>query len=197
MQLQLFTEGVSLTDEDKEYITKKILHLEKFAHELLEESTSVRVDVRANKVKTSDKNVSVQVTLFVHPSILRAEDFGVTSNEAIDLVEGKLRKQIERYKGKHHRRAQGGEWIPESTLEQLSGTQDDLAPMTVSKVAKRKKISDIQSMHEDEAIEQLELLGHDFFVFDNKDTGLTAVAYKRKDDTYGVIEVSEFSPENS
>ncbi len=191
MQLQLFCEGVNLMDQEREYITKKILHLEKYAHELIEESSSVRVDVRHNKLKHSGKLFLVQVTLFVHPSILRAEESGVTVEEAIDLVEAKLQKQVERYKAKHHRRGQGGEWIPESTLEQLTHAQNE-APLVVTKIMKRKKLSDLQSMHEDEAIEQLELIGHDFFIFNNKDTGLISVAYRRKDDTYGVIEVEKF-----
>lgn len=191
MQLQLFTEGLSLSDEQREYITKKILHLEKFAHELVEESSSVRVDVRHNKLKHSGRLFLVQVTLFVHPSILRAEESGVSLEEAVDLVEAHLLKQIERYKTKHHRRSQGGEWIPESTLEQLTHAQNEATP-PLAKIMKRKKLSNLQNMHEDEAIEQLELLGHDFFIFDNKDTGRVSVAYKRNDDTYGVIEVEKF-----
>lgn len=191
MQLQLFTEGLSLSDEQREYITKKILHLEKFASELVEESSSVRVDVRHNKLKHSGRLFLVQVTLFVHPSILRAEESGVSLEEAVDLVEAHLLKQIERYKLKHHRRSQGGEWIPESTLEQLTHAQNEAIP-PLSKIMKRKKLSNLQNMHEDEAIEQLELLGHDFFIFDNKDTGRVSVAYKRNDDTYGVIEIEKF-----
>ncbi len=191
MQLQLFCEGVNLMDQEKEYITKKILHLEKYAHELIEESSSVRVDVRYNKLKHLGKLFLVQVTLFVHPSILRAEESGTTLEEAVDLVEEKLQKQVERYKGKHHRRGKGGEWIPESTLEQLTHAQNE-APLSVTKIMKRKKLNGLQTMHEDEAIEQLELIGHDFFIFHDKDTALISVAYKRKDDTYGVIEVEKF-----
>lgn len=191
MQLQLFCEGVNLMEQEREYITKKILHLEKYASDLIDESSSVRVDVRHNKLKHSGKLFLVQVTLFVHPSILRAEESGTTLEESVDLVEEKLKKQVERYKGKHHRRGQGGEWIPESTLEQLTHAQNE-APLAVTQIMKRKKLNDLQSMHEDEAIEQLELIGHDFFIFNSKDTGLISVAYRRKDDTYGVIEVEKF-----
>lgn len=192
MQFQLFSEGIELSDDQKEYVRKKMMHLEKFAEELVDESSMVRVDVRSNMIKTSDKHISFQVTLFVHPVVIRAEDRGSTLEEAVDIAEEKLRKQIERYKTKQHRRAHTGEWIPESTLEQLSDAQNDLAHVKPS-IGKRKKFTDIQSIHEDEAIEQLELVGHDFYVFHNKDTGHLSVAYRRKDDSYGVIELEQWN----
>ena len=192
MQFQLFSEGIELSEDQKEYVRKKMTHLEKFAEELVDESSTVRVDVRSNKDKTSDKHISFQVTLFVHPVVIRAEDRGATLDEAVDLAEEKLRKQIERYKTKQHRRAQTGEWIPESTLEQLSDAQNDLVHVKPS-IGKRKKFSDVQSIHEDEAIEQLELIGHDFYVFHNKDTGLLSVAYRREDNSYGVIELEQWN----
>lgn len=192
MQFQLFSEGIELNDEEKDYIQKKMMHLEKLAEELVDESSMIRVDVRQNKIKHSDKHISIQVTLFVHPVVIRAEDNGTTVEEATDIAEEKLRHQIERYKTKRHRRSQTGEWIPESTLEQLSNAQNDLTYSQPS-IGKRKKLSDIQSIHEDEAIEQLELIGHAFFVFDNKDTGLLSVAYRRDNGTYGVIELDKWN----
>jgi len=192
MQFQLFSEGIELNDEEKDYIQKKMMHLEKLAEELVDESSMIRVDVRQNKIKHSDKHISLQVTLFVHPVVIRAEDIGTTIEEATDIAEEKLRHQIERYKTKRHRRSQTGEWIPESTLEQLSNAQNDLTYSQPS-IGKRKKLSDIQSIHEDEAIEQLELIGHAFFVFDNKDTGLLSVAYRRDNGTYGVIELDKWN----
>lgn len=190
MQFQLFSEGIDLTDENKEYIKRKMMHLEKFTQELDDPSSSVRVDVRMNHEKTSRQHIAFQVTLFVHPVVIRAEARGVTLEEAVDLVEEKLQKQIERYKTKQHRRAQSGEWIPESTLEQLSDAQNDLSHAKPS-IGKRKKLSGPQSLHEEEAIEQLELIDHDFFVFHNKDTDLLSVAYRRRDGSYGVIELDK------
>lgn len=192
MQLQLFSEEVSLTEEQKEYVRKKITLLEKYAHELFDASTCVRIDVRSNKVKSSNHHFSVQVTVFVHPSILRAEESGITVEEAIDLVEEKLKRQIERYKQKQHRRTHTGEWIPESTLEQLSTAQTEV-PLTMSNISKRKRIADLEKIHEDEAVEQLELIDHDFYIFDSKDTGFISVVYKRKDGTYGIIEVEKWA----
>ena len=192
MQFQLFSEGLELTEEQQEYVRKKMMHLEKFAGEMLDESSLLRVDIRRNKVKHSDRQISFQVTLFVHPVVIRAEDMGVTVEEAVDIAEEKLRKQSERYKTKQHRRTHGGEWIPESTLEQLSNAQNDLTH-TQPSIGKRKKFSDIQSIHEDEAIEQLELLGHDFYVFQNRDNAVPSVAYKREDGTYGVIELDAWN----
>lgn len=188
----MFSEGVELSEDQKEYIMKKMMHLEKFSEELSEESSSVRVDVSMNKGKHEGKHFLFQVTLFIHPVVIRAEESGVTLEEAVDLTEEKLKRQIERYKTKQHRRGQTGEWIPESTLEQLSDAQNDLVHVKPS-IGKRKKFSDIQSIHEDEAIEQLELIGHDFYVFHNKDTNILSVAYRRDDDSYGVIELDQWN----
>ncbi len=192
MQFQMFSEGVELSEDQKEYIMKKIMHLEKFSAELSEDSSSVRVDVRMNKSKHEGRHLLFQVTLFIHPVVIRAEENGVTLEEAVDLTEEKLKRQIERFKAKQHRRGQTGEWIPESTLEQLSDAQNDLVHAKPS-IGKRKKFSDIQSIHEDEAIEQLELIGHDFYVFHNKDTNLLSVVYRRDDGSYGVIELDQWN----
>jgi putative sigma-54 modulation protein len=132
------------------------------------------------------------VTIFVHPSILRAEECGATVEEAVDSVERKLVHQIERYKQKHHRRTPTGEWIQESTLEQLSTAQTE-APLRVSPILKRKRIGELEKIHEEEAIEQLELIDHDFYIFDSKDTGFISVVYRRRDGTYGIIEVEKWT----
>lgn len=165
-----------------------MMHLETFAREMMDESSLLRVDIRRNKVKSSRKHISFQATLFLHPVHIRAEELGVTLEEATNLVEEKLRKQIERYKMKLHRRGMSGEWIPESTLEQLSNAQNDLQH-TLPVIGKRKKISGVQTLHEQEAIEQLELVSHDFYIFDSKDSGHPSVVYRRRDGSYGVIEL--------
>ena len=99
----------------------------------------------------------------------------------------KLRKQLERYKSKKNRRDKSGKWIPASTLE------NSLAPETgnqVHSITKRKSFVDMNSMHEEEAIEQLELLGHDFYAFINSDTNKFNVVYRREDGSYGLLDMS-------
>jgi putative sigma-54 modulation protein len=152
-----------------------------------DESTLVRVDVEHNSVKTSNKNISIQVTMVVPHAVVRAEVEAISPEEGIDLAVDKLKKQIERYKTKQHRRDQSGKWIPSSTLEEISSTQEGAAP--VSKISKRKTFAGIEPMHEEEAVEQMELLEHDFYAFINQDDSRFSVVYKRDDGTYGLLEL--------
>lgn len=190
MRYQLFSEGITLDESEKEYVQKKMMHLDKIAGDLSDESCSCRVDVRENKVKTSNKHVTIQVTIVLPKVVVRAEESGTTLQEAVDFVEEKLERQIEKYHTKKHRRSQTGEWIPQSTLEELSSAQNDL-PSDIGRILKRKRFADIEEMHEEEAILQLELIGHDFFLFQNKDTGLLSLVYRRKDGSFGIIEVAK------
>ncbi|MFC1750837.1 ribosome hibernation-promoting factor, HPF/YfiA family [Pseudomonadota bacterium] len=188
MQVTIFDKHMRLNDDQKDYVQSKIEHLKKYSDKVDDESTKVRVDVESKKSKISDKDISVQVTMYVPNAVIRAEVVSTTIEEGTDIAVDKLRKQIERYKTKQNRRDSSGKWIPASTLEDISamqgGSEED------AKVAKRKQF-DLTSMHEEEAIEQLELLGHDFYAFSNIDTGKYSVAYKREDGAYGVLEFDE------
>ncbi len=188
MNIQFIKSHLDLIDAQKEYITKKIEHLGKLADRINDESMEVHVSIKENKLKTTDHNISVEVTMIVPHALIRAEVNGKTLEEAVDLCEEKLRRQIERYKGKLHRRTDSGEFMPESTLEQIAGTQEEFKE--IKKILKRKTFKDSKPMYEEEALEQMELLGHDFFVFNNIDTGRTSVVYMRVDGTYGVIDIN-------
>lgn len=189
MQITIFNKSVHLNDQQKEYIQDKIGHLEHLGERVGDESTQARVDIESNNVKTSNKNISLQVTLFVPHAVIRAEIFATTVEEAVDLALEKLRKQIERYKGKKNRRDQTGRWIPASTLEEISSTQE--GSVEVSQVTKRKAFSSMEAMHEEEAIEQMELLDHSFFAFINSETGKFNVVYRREDGSYGLLELNQ------
>ncbi|MFA6550228.1 MAG: ribosome-associated translation inhibitor RaiA [Candidatus Gracilibacteria bacterium] len=187
MNIQFSKSHFDLNDEQKDYILKKIEHLATFADRMNDESAEVHVNVKDNKMKGTDNNVSIEITMIVPHALIRAEVDGKTVQEATDLCEEKLRKQIERYKGKLHRRVDSGKLMPKSTLEQLAGTQEEYVEL--KKILKRKVFNDLKSMDEEEAIEQMELLGHDFFVFENVAAGTPAVVYKRADGTYGLIDI--------
>ena len=186
MQVSIIHKHINITDEQKEYVEEKINHLKHLGQRVDDESTMVRVDIESNNVKTSNKNVSLQITMFVPHAVVRAEVFGITIEEAVDLAVEKLRKQLERYKSRN-RRSQSGQWIPTSTLEEITAKQDSSLP--VSKVSKRKMFSDLKPMHEEEAIEQMELLGHNFYAFINSDNDKFGVVYKREDGSYGLLEL--------
>ena len=177
--------SLSLNETQKDYVTEKIVNLKNYGERVDDESTHARVDVEHNKMKTSNKNITVQVTLTVPHAVIRAEVFSTTVEEGVDLAVEKLRKQLERYKSKQNRRDKSGKWIPASTLEEISSTSEVGAE--VVGVAKRKTF-ELQPMHEEEAIEQLELLGHNFFAFMNTDSKRFNVVYRRDDGSYGLLD---------
>lgn len=188
MKIQLVSQSVTLGDNQKEYLENKIDNLKKYEERIADEATVVRVDVEKTKVKSGDERIATQITMYVPNAVIRAEVKGSTVEETADLAVEKLKKQIERYKTKKHRRDRGGQWIPESTLETAS---ESMKEIDVDAIVKRKKYDDLEPMKEQEAAEQMELLGHDFYAFVNEDTGLFSVVYRRQDGDYGLIELEK------
>ena len=133
-----------------------------------------------------------EITMCVPRALLRAEVCANQVPEAIDLAIEKLKKQIERYTAKKHRRDKEGRWIPLSTLEQVSELANADVPSEEfkieSNITRRKRYSHTEPMHEEEAIEQMELIGHHCFIFENIDTKRFSMVYKKDDGTYGVVE---------
>ncbi|MBU1446266.1 ribosome-associated translation inhibitor RaiA [Patescibacteria group bacterium] len=189
MQIQIFSHMLNVGDNQKEYIEEKVNNLSKYEERVADEATSVRVDVEYDTNKTDGNKISTQITMYVPNAVIRAEVRGVTIEETVDLAVDKLKKQIERYKTKKHRRDKEGKWIPESTLETLSG--NSLSQEEIEQIVKRKKYDNLHPMKEQEAIEQMELLGHDFYAFVNDDTDLFTVVYKRQNGDYGLIELEK------
>lgn len=191
MQIILRTPNLHLTDREKEYVEKKINHLQKLADRVGDEASKMHIDVMNSDIKTSDKKMKIQGTLHVPYAYLRAEVQGTTVEEATDFFVEKMERQIGRYKAKLHRRDEKGKWIPQSTLETISQTQEEVVDPNMPRITKRKDFTNERPMHEEEAIEQLELLGHVFFSFYNIDRDCFAVVYKREDGTYGLIEMRQ------
>ena len=162
MQVTFYDKHMRLSESQREYVQEKIEHLKHFSDRVDDESTQVKVEVEAHPSKISNKDLVIQVTMFVPNGVIRAEVPATTVEEGIDIAVSKLKKQIARYKTKKSRRNKEGEWIPSSTLEQISATAE--VGGELAKISKRKNFT-VDSMHEEEAIEQLELLDHNFYVF--------------------------------
>lgn len=188
MKIQFVSQSISLGDNQKDYISSKIENLQKYEERISDEATTVRVDVETTKVKSGDQKISTQITMHVPGAMIRAEVKGMTVEETTDLAVEKMKKQIERYKTKKHKRDNAGNWIPgESDNE----SQEGLSAEEIEGIVKRKKYTDVSPMREDEAVEQMELLGHDFYAFMNQDTDMFSVVYRREGGDYGLIELSK------
>ncbi len=175
MQLIVSGKNLEVSDWLKEYCERKIGKLDRYLPTLSE----ARVELALEDTKNAAQSQVVQVTLRNNGSILRGEERSSDFTAAIDAVSEKLTKQIDRYKGKRQRSRTGGERGTEP--EPVEETE----PMPGIVRVKQFRTPPIS---EEEAIEQMELLGHNFYVFFNRDRGALNVLYRRNDGNYGLIE---------
>ncbi len=181
LHMDIYTKDLDLTDRIKDYATKKVGRLDRFLSEIGE----CRVDLGyAKTARNASDRFIAQVTIRGKGFILRSEERADSIYAAIDATVDKMTRQIERFKGKHWRKR-----VPESAeVTQVTPAdeidEDEAEPMIV-----RRKTFTLSPMDEQEALEQLQLLGHeDFFVFYNAETSKVNVLYRRRDGTYGLID---------
>ncbi len=187
IHLELNLNNMVLHENQEKYLREKLEHLTRYAIRVGDESSRFRVELRSDKLKSRGNQILCEVTLFVPQAVIRAEVNASKFEEAIDLALTKLKKQISRYKSRWNNWDKRQErWIREMKLESEVPEPSEFGGFP--KITKRKRYSTIQPMSEHEACEQMELVGHDFFMFLNADTDRLSVVYKREDSTYGLIE---------
>ncbi len=180
MELIIKGKNVELTDRLREYVEKKVGKLDRYLPTISE----ARVELSAEDTKSAQDRQICQVTVRANGAILRAEERSDDIFSAIDTVLDKMYRQIARYKGKRQDRWRGvGATMPAPLPVELEEEVEEDEPRIV-----RFKRFLITPMHPEEAVEQMELLGHDFFVFFNPEDGEMNVVYRRKDSTYGLIQ---------
>jgi len=186
MQLVLKGKNFIISDRVREYVEKKVSKLDRYLPEIDE----TRVEITQEKTKSAKDRKVVQITLRTNGTILRAEERSDAIYSCIDNVIDKIHRQIVRYKGKRIDRWQGNtnkrrepEILPEIDHEIF----DTLAEERERKIVRVKSFT-AHPMNEEEAVEQMELLGHDFFVFYNADLGRINVIYRRADNDYGLLD---------
>ena len=181
MKIQVRGKHLDVTEALQSYVEKKIGRLEKYFHAPSNQTVTVTLSV------IKDLH-AVEVTMPLDGFVIRAEEKSGDMYASIDLVSDKLEKQIEKNKSKLNKRLKQ-EGIHTLFIEPGEAP----AAVTVAEEADedevvRVKRFAVKPMPIDEAIMQMDLLGHDFFVFSNADTEEVNVVYKRKDGQYGLIE---------
>ena len=175
MKLTIRGEKVTVTKAIKEYITEKLSKLDKY----FEDPDNINCKVL---IKVKNNEQSIEVTIPITRLNLRAEESHKDLYAAIDLVQEKLEKQIRKNKKRLNDKYRN---LPNFEMNFDYKGDEEYEEETI---VKRKNI-DTKPMDEEEAILQLELLNHDFFVFKNIDEDCVSVLYKRKDGKYGIINV--------
>lgn len=174
--------NMRLTDNTREYVEKKAGKLERFLQDIDEVHVELSHEKTARQV--TDRQVA-QLTVRGKGFILRTEERADDLEKAFDAALDKMQRQVDRYKGKHHRGRGDGKSAAELYEEEAPVDETgELLPL----IAKRKKFI-ILPMNEDEAVEQMRLLGHDnFFIFFNAEKNSIQVLYRRRNGSYGLIE---------
>ncbi len=175
--------NVGLTERIRKHIEQRAGKLDHYLP-IIEE---VYIELTYHKAarNINDRNVA-QITVRGKGLILRTEERSNEILTAFDTALDKLQHQIDRYKGKHYHGRGDGQSAAE--LNDEPSSKDDTAPLPP--VIARKKHFQVLPMNELEAIEQMNLLGHDnFFIYYNAVTNKINVLYRRRDDSYGLIEV--------
>jgi ribosome hibernation promoting factor len=179
MELSIKGKNVEVTDRLQEYVEKKMGKLDRYLPSISE----VWVELSVEETKAAQDRQVCQVTVRSNGTILRAEERSDDIFSSIDTVLDKMYRQIARYKGKRKNRWRGAN-VP---VEPLPLELEEEAEEEPSGIVRYKRFAMVPMVPE-EAVEQMELLGHDFFVFFNADEGQINVLYRRKDGTYGVIQ---------
>lgn len=181
MNLNIRGENIAITPALQDYAEKRVGKLEKYFSEPLE--SSARVNMRVH-----NKDQVVEVTIPMQGLLLRAEESKDDMYTSIDAVVSKLERQIKKYKTKVHRKSrQEVRGVVEGAASTVVRTAEPAEDAQTFEVVRRKSFV-LKPMTIEEAILQMEMLGHSFFVFQNADSSEISVVYQRKDGRYGLID---------
>lgn len=177
MQITVRGRNVEITDSLRDYVEKKVGRLERQFDNAVAATVTMNVE--------RDRH-TVEVTMPLNGMVLRGEETTGDMYSAVDLVVDKLERQIAKYKTRISRRLRSGDEKLTAEASAPEADRDDKEPRIV-----RTKRFNLKPMTLDEAVLQLGLIGHDFFIFTNAETDRINVLYRRRDGNYGLIEPEE------
>ena len=179
MELQIAGTNTELAPAVRRYVERKLGKLDRHLPGIIE----AKVEISEERTRSPQQHYLVRVTVNGGGSgaVFHGEERGEDLFKAIDKVTGVMTRQLEHHKGKLYEKGRG------SSLArgEFSGTVEAVEP--VRKVVKTKRF-DVKPMALDEAIAQMELLGHSFFLFFDADVEKVHLLYRRNDGNYGLIE---------
>ncbi|MFC6289494.1 ribosome hibernation-promoting factor, HPF/YfiA family [Levilactobacillus angrenensis] len=175
-------ENIEVTDAIRDYVEKRISKLEKYFDNNVEAIAHVNLKVYQNKT------AKVEVTIPLPYLTLRAEETSPDLYASVDLVTDKLERQIRKYKTKVNRKSR------EKGYKNLDFSPDTDSDQTADsnelEVVRTKRVS-LKPMDNEEAVLQMDMLGHDFFIYEDAETNGISIVYRRNDGRYGLIEADD------
>lgn len=180
MNMIISGKQMDLTDGIKHAIEEKLGRLDFYLHP----ETDVKVTVSAKKARQK-----VEVTIFpINGPIIRAEDIEENLYAAIDIVYDKLNIQLRKYKKRVQDRHKSNESIRFDAIEDIQDNDYSSDEDNLDTIIKRTKKFGVKPMSPEEAVLQMDLLGHDFYMFKNDESNDISIVYRRKNGGYGLIE---------
>lgn len=174
MKILIDCEGLKLTDRIEERVEKKLAKFQRY----FDDNAEMRV-----KFKPEGSQLRSEITLKIDKHYYRAESLAQQSDQAFDMalnaLEGQIRKHKTKFEKKIRTYAYMKDYLKEESIEEDSKDEEPNI---------RYKQYPIYAMSDEEAILQMEMLGHNFFLFIDPETGKCNVVYKRKNNSYGIIE---------
>ena len=193
MKLLVHGRQIDVTDPIEQHVRKRIARLERHMPQV----TEVRAELSHRPTKSASDSFTCQLTMWAKKRILRAEESSGDIYAAVDKAVDKMDRQVEKVAGRqkqHHHRP-----LAESTEAVLTANADAALAVAEVPIAEavemppigqimRRKAFVLRPMTEDEAIEQMELLDHDFFLFYNAAADAINLLYRRTDANYGLLQ---------
>ena len=192
MDIKIYTKNMQLNSDAERYIQKKFRRLERH----LKPISDAKLEISRTSARSQAERIVVQMTIATNTYTLRGQETGLNLFGAIDAVTDVMDRQIQRYKGKVYRTAQAKKSAraasgrvdnPLATMEETEIELGDAVLAEMGKVIRTKRFP-MKPMTVEDAIDEMELLSHDFFLFFDVDTDDYNVVYRRRDGDYGVIE---------
>jgi putative sigma-54 modulation protein len=178
MRLQVKGKNVEVSDAIRTYAEEKLGRLDR----QLADPTRVELELAVEKNPSIADNHVAEATIWTKGPVLRAREASTDMRASIDLLVDKLERQVTRYREKRRGpRHRGNGQMPEPSVPLSLG--DENGPLIV----KTKQFA-LRPMSAEEAVLELELVGHDFFLFRHVETAEINVVYRRRDGDYGLIE---------
>ena len=173
MRLQVKGKNVDVSDSLKDYAAQKLGKLDKHLHD----AARLELELQVEKNPSISENQVAEATVWTKGPILRARESSTDMKASIDQLVDKLERQVTRYREKRGRRRRPGRQAPDEGLQMPEEPQ----------IVKTKQFA-VKPMNAEEAVLQLELIGHDFFVFRDADSDEVNIVYRRRQGGYGLIE---------
>lgn len=184
MRLQVKGRNVEVSDAIRSYAEEKLGKLER----QLADPTQVELELSLEHNPSIADSHIAEATIWTKGPTLRARERSTAFEASIDQLVDKLERQVKRYREKRSRRETGRRASSHAVAEpQFSAEQ-------LERMVVKSKQFELRPMSAEEATLQLELVGHDFFVFENEQSGATNVVYRRRDGGYGHIEPQAAEP---